>query len=58
MKPQIVRIADVVAIGPLMVWGGMKLRARYPVAGPLLALLGVGTVLYNARNYAKVARRA
>jgi hypothetical protein len=37
-----------------MAWGGSKLAPRYPVAGGLLALLGVATVAYNARNYAIV----
>lgn len=53
-KSQRVRIADVLLIGPLMAWGGAKLAPRYPVAGGLLALFGVATVLYNARNYAVV----
>ena len=53
-KSQRVRVADVVLIGPLMVWGGSKLAPRYPVAGGLLALFGVATVLYNAHNYAIV----
>lgn len=53
-KSQRVRVADVLLIGPLMAWGGAKLSPRYPVAGGLLALFGVATVLYNARNYAVV----
>lgn len=53
-KSQRVRVADVLLIGPLMAWGGAKLAPRYPVAGGLLALFGVATVLYNARNYAVV----
>lgn len=56
MKTQDIRIADVLVIGPLMVWGGMKLRDEYPAQGVLLALFGVGTVIYNADNYFK--RRA
>jgi hypothetical protein len=54
VKSQRVRVADVLLIGPLMAWGGSKLAPRYPVAGGLLALLGVATVAYNARNYAIV----
>ena len=51
MKTQAVRVADVVFIGPLMVWGGLQLRGRYPAAGGALALLGGLTSLYNLRNY-------
>lgn len=50
-KAQWVRIADVVLVGPVMVWGGLRLR------GPLgwtLAALGVATVLYNSRNYMRL----
>lgn len=51
MKPQAVRLADVFIIGPLMLWGGLKLREDYPTAGPLLAFLGAATVFYNGRNW-------
>lgn len=55
-KTQEIRLADVFAIGPLMVWGGMKLRDEYPMQGGALALLGVATVLYNGRNYLRLRR--
>jgi hypothetical protein len=51
LKAQWVRAADVVAIGPLMIWGGAKLFREHPIAGGALALLGVGTIIYNARNW-------
>ena len=54
MKPQSLRIADVFVIGPLMVWGGLKLRDDNPVLGSALALMGAGTVLYNGRNWLRV----
>jgi hypothetical protein len=51
-KSQWVRVVDVFVIGPLMVWAGVKLaRQRYRVAGASLAVLGVATVAFNARNY-------
>jgi hypothetical protein len=53
-KTQQIRIADVLFIGPLMLWGGLHLRDEYPVRGTALALLGISTVLYNARNYMRV----
>lgn len=54
VKTQQVRIADVVFIGPLMIWGGLHLREDHPIRGTVLALLGVSTILYNARNYQRV----
>ena len=54
VKAQGVRALDVLLIGPLMVWGGAKLTRAHPFAGGLLALFGVATVAYNARNYYRV----
>lgn len=51
VKTQGIRVLDVVLIGPLMLWGGLQLRKRHPVAGTALAVFGVSTVVYNARNY-------
>jgi hypothetical protein len=55
VKTQGIRVLDVLVIGPLMVWGGAQLRREYPVLGPVLAAFGVATVVYNARNYRRVA---
>ena len=54
MKAQPVRLADVFIIGPLMVWGGLSLAKKHPRRGGALALMGVGTVLYNGNNYLKL----
>ncbi len=50
-KTQAVRVADVLLIGPLMGLGGMALRKKNPLLGSGLVLLGIGTTIYNARNY-------
>lgn len=50
-KSQFVRVLDVVFIGPLMIWGGLKLRG---LGGYTLAGLGAATVIYNARNYLRL----
>lgn len=55
-KSQLVRVLDVAVIGPLMFWGGLKVRHKHRTAGGFLALLGTLTVWYNARNYLKVER--
>lgn len=47
-KAQWIRLADVVFIGPLMFYGGVKLRGP---AGYTLAALGLGTVVLNGYNY-------
>jgi len=56
MKPQTVRLADVFLIGPLMIWGGLKLSDEYPLLGGTLATAGVGTILYNGKNLLRVQR--
>lgn len=58
MKAQSVRLADVFFIGPLMFWAGVKLSREHAALGPVLAALGVGTVLYNGRNYLRIRTRA
>lgn len=51
-KSQWVRLADVFFIGPLMVWAGARVaRQAHPIAGGTLAVLGVATIGYNAKNY-------
>ena len=50
-KAQLVRLADVFCVGPLMLWGGLRLGGA---AGYTLALLGIATVVYNGRNYLEV----
>ena len=56
VKTQRIRLLDVFLIGPLMTYSGMKLRGSNPVAGTVLALFGVSTILYNAKNYYRIER--
>lgn len=60
LKSQNIRLLDVFAIGPLMIYGGLKLRKTKDndLAGSLLALFGLGTILYNGRNYVRHAEGA
>ena len=56
-KSQWIRLADVMIIGPGMIYTAM--RAKPPAwlrAGMIIA--GVGTVLYNLNNYFQIQRRA
>ena len=54
VKTQGIRVLDVLVIGPLMLWGGLRLVEEHPVAGAALAIFGVSTVVYNARNFSRV----
>jgi hypothetical protein len=54
VKPQLVRLADVFFIGPLMIWGGLKIRG---LGGYTLAGLGAATIWYNGRNYLRARNR-
>lgn len=54
VKGQNVRLFDVFFIGPLMLYGGIKLTKENPILGPILSILGITTVYYNGKNYLKV----
>ena len=60
LKSQNIRLLDVFAIGPLMIYGGLKLRktGEHSLAGSALALFGLGTILYNGRNYIRYSEGA
>ena len=58
-KGQTVRLIDVWALGPLMTWGGLQVAANArtdteALAGNLLALSGVATVIFNGVNYLRL----
>lgn len=60
-KAQSVRIADVLLIGPLMIWGGTEASKAAKTdlgknAGSALALMGLGTIAYNGVNFVKVKK--
>lgn len=52
-KAQWVRVADVVLVGPVMILAARQVRGPL---GPLLALFGWLTILYNGRNWFAVRR--
>jgi hypothetical protein len=53
-KTQAIRLADVYLVGPVMIWGGIKLTPEHPVLGPLLVVFGAATITYNGRNYLRI----
>ena len=54
-KSQAVRLIDVYALGPFMVWSGVALaRSGRPAAGAVLGASGLATIVYNGRNYLRL----
>lgn len=54
MKTQLIRIADVVFIGPFMIYAANKLK------GPdkaILKALGIATIIYNGINYINYGKK-
>jgi hypothetical protein len=51
-KAQGIRLADVFAIGPAMIYAGKCAKNKNVAA--LLTLAGIGTILYNGANYARI----
>jgi hypothetical protein len=51
-KADLIRLLDVVAIGPAMVYAGLSLRGRDRELGAFLVVTGIGTITYNLRNLA------
>lgn len=48
-KTQFIRLIDIFVLGPFMIVAAGKQKEKYFRAG--LALGGLATILYNARNY-------
>lgn len=53
-KTQVIRVLDVMLVGPLMVMGGRDMGRRSPIMGGLLEFFGISTIAYNARNWYRV----
>lgn len=51
MKTQTVRLIDVFALGPFMIYASLKARGLSPVEQMLLGFSGVATIVYNGANY-------
>ena len=51
-KAQGVRLIDVFLLGPAMIYAGSRLKNRNMAI--FLALSGIGTILFNGANYARI----
>lgn len=56
-KTQVIRMFDVLALGPLMIYVGMATKLPYE-ARRALVFAGAATIAYNGRNYLAKARIA
>lgn len=50
-KTQRVRLLDVFALGPFMIWYALTAKGMPRGASFVLLVAGVATIVYNARNY-------
>lgn len=50
-KSQLIRLIDVLLIGPVLIYSGFREQNVYLKAG--LIIIGILTILYNAKNYIK-----
>lgn len=55
-KGQAIRLADVVLIGPLMFWFGYTSKRPPKSLRAAMMVMGLGTVLYNGKNFLAVNR--
>ena len=52
-KTQNIRLVDVFALGPFMIWFGFKAKNINDSARLIMILSGVATIVYNGINYIK-----
>jgi hypothetical protein len=59
-KPQsgdvLTRVWSMAVVGPLMVWGGMKLREEHGIAGTMLVAMGGAQALFGALSLLSTKR--
>lgn len=55
MKSQAVRVLDVIVLGPLLMLMASRTRRLTPIERGALWWIGLGTVLYNAGNWWRIA---
>jgi hypothetical protein len=51
MKGDVIRVLDIILVGPVMIAAGHELRKK-PLGG-ILAALGLGTIAYNFINLSR-----
>lgn len=56
-KVQLVRVLDVILIGPVMIRAAWELRESSPIVSAILGVSGAATILYNWTNYVREDHR-
>ena len=51
MKAQGIRLLDVFVIGPVMIYAASQVKETQPWLKMVLVGIGIGTIVYNGRNY-------
>ena len=54
VKSQAVRLADVLVIGPLMMYGAYLIPKTHPLPRGALFIFGASTIYYNWQNYQRL----
>lgn len=55
-QTQLVRVIDVFALGPLMIWAASRSRDLPPSARLVLGLSGLATIAFNGWNYVAASK--
>lgn len=50
-KTQNVRLLDIFALGPFMIFFGLEAQGVSELAKTVMIIAGIGTIIYNGRNY-------
>ena len=53
---QLIRLVDVFALGPTMVFAAAKIAPKHQVLGAFLFISGLSTILFNGINFVRDVR--
>lgn len=51
LKGQQIRLLDVFALGPFMIWFGLNAKGMSELTKNIMIISGIGTILFNGRNF-------
>ncbi len=57
VKGQAIRLLDVFALGPFMIWVGVKARGIPESARAVMIMSGAGTMVFNGANFLRLQAR-
>ena len=53
---QLIRLVDVLLLGPAMIWAGDKVSRKHNVIGAFLSVSGVSAIVFNGINFLRRAQ--